>query len=147
MAKKKAAKKKTRFDAKRKGAGKLKAVKKTAARKPGPRSVPLPGMERVRNVRLDQICEAIGEERERMNAAKTEERGLITGALQEMQRANLSVFRHGGVELSRVPGAEKLRVRLTKEEGDAGAEDLETGGPVEDDEPQRPEAAFGEDGE
>ncbi len=144
MSKKKAPKKAA------KAKSKPKAVKK-AARKPvkkGPRSQVLPGMERVRNSRLDQICEAIGEERERMNAAKTEERGLITGALQEMQRANLSVFRHGGVELSRVPGAEKLRVRLTKEEGDAGAEDLETGGPVAgDDEPERPEAAFGEDGE
>ncbi len=126
-----------------KAKSKPKAVKK-AVRKPvkkGPRSQVLPGMERVRNSRLDQVCEAIGEERERMNAAKTEERGLITGALQEMQRANLSVFRHGGVELSRVPGAEKLRVRLTKEEGDAGAEDLEKGGPVAgDDEP-----IFGDD--
>lgn len=74
---------------------------------------------------MDSICEAIGQERETVNAAKREEAGLIQGALQRMQQKGLQVYRHAHVELSRVPGAEKLRVRLTKEEGDAGVEDLE----------------------
>lgn len=84
-------------------------------------------MSRVRNRKLDNICEAIGDERERMNKAKQEESGLIQGALQIMQRERLTVYRHARIELARVPGAEKLRVRLTKEEGDAGDGDLETG--------------------
>lgn len=117
MAKKKAAKKKA--------SPKKSAPKRKPAKKAGPRSQPLPGMEHVRNRKLDNICEAIGEERERMNQAKVEEKGLIQGALQEMRQANVSVYRHSGVELARVPGAEKLRVRLTKEQGDADEGDLE----------------------
>lgn len=82
-------------------------------------------MEQVRNKKLDNVCEAIGEERRQMNAAKQEEQGLIQSALQVMQRDGVTVYRHSGVELARVPGAEKLRVRLTKEQGDADAGDLE----------------------
>ncbi len=105
---------------------KVKPKSKAArAAKKGPRSQPLPGLEQVRDAVLDNICEGIGDERGRMNAAKTEEKGLIQAALQRMQKRGLSVFRHAGVELARVPGAEKLRVRLTKEAGDAGEEDLE----------------------
>jgi hypothetical protein len=84
-------------------------------------------MERVRNKRLDNICEAIGDERDRKNKAQTEENSLIGTALQEMQRAKIQVYKHAGVELARVPGAEKLRVRLTKDHGDADASDLEPG--------------------
>ncbi len=82
-------------------------------------------MEQVRSRKLDNVCEGIGDERQRMNEAKSEEQGLIQAALQEMQRTGIQVYKHGGVELARVPGAEKLRVRLTKDQGDAGAEDLE----------------------
>ena len=90
----------------------------------GPRSQALPGMEQVRSQRLDNICESIVEERTRMNKAKTEETGLVQSALQEMTKRGIPVYRHGGVELARIPGAEKLRVRLTKEQGDAGEADL-----------------------
>lgn len=82
-------------------------------------------MEQVRNRRLDNLCEAIGDARETMNSAKNDEQGSIQAALQEMQRGGLQVYRHARVELARIPGAEKLRVRVTKEEGDAGAGDLE----------------------
>ncbi len=90
-----------------------------------PRSQSLPGMEQVRSQRLDNLCESIFDERETMNGAKTEEQGLIQSALQEMQKRGVPLYRHARVELARVPGAEKLRVRVTKEEGDASAEDLE----------------------
>ena len=55
-----------------------------------------------------------------MNKAKTEEKGLINSALQEMQAKKITTYHHAGIELARVPGAEKLRVRLTKaaDEGD-----------------------------
>jgi hypothetical protein len=85
-------------------------------------------MEQVRNRRLDNICEAIGDARDQINAAKQEEQGSIQAALQVMQRDGVQVYRHARVELARIPGAEKLRVRMTKEEGDAGAADLEPAG-------------------
>jgi hypothetical protein len=98
------------------------------AKKRGARSQPLPGMEGVRNAKLDNLCEGIAEQRRVMNAAHVETQTDITAALQEMQRKGISVYKHGGIELARVPGAEKLRVRLTKEQGDADGDDLEDGG-------------------
>ncbi len=76
-------------------------------------------MEQVRNIRLDNICEGINDERGVMNAAKQQEQSLISSALQVMQQSGITVYKHGGVELVRVPGVDKLRVRLSKEDGDA----------------------------
>jgi len=78
-----------------------------------------------------------------MNAAKLEEQGLISSALQAMQKDGRSVYRHARIELARVPGAEKLRVRLTKEEGDAGAEDLEPPDGEGEEETPAPERGIG----
>lgn len=105
-----------------------KAAAPATSKKRGPRSQALPGMDQVRNTRLDNLCEGMAEHRRVMNAARTDEQGDIVAALQEMQRKKIGVYRHAGIELARVPGAEKLRVRLTKEEGDADAGDLEDGG-------------------
>lgn len=101
--------------------------KKQQQAKPKPRTArqpALPGTEGVRSVKLDRICEGIGDERETMNKSKNEEASLIRAALELMQKTKLQVYRHAKIELARVPGAEKLRVRLTKEEGDAGEADL-----------------------
>ena len=84
-------------------------------------------MERVRSAKLDSLCESIGDERETMNKARTEEKGLIISALTEMQRRGVQVYKHASIELARVPGSEKLRVRLIKEQGDADEADLEEG--------------------
>lgn len=84
-------------------------------------------MEHVRNKRLDNLCESIAEHRAAKNDAAVGEQQDIAAALQVMQRDGVSVYRHARVELARVPGAEKLRVRLTKEEGDAGEADLAQG--------------------
>ena len=89
----------------------------------------LPGTESVRSQKLDAICESIGDEREAMNKARTETQVLIAAALDVMTKKNLTVYRHDKIELARIPGADKLRVRVTKEEGDADdtdndAEDL-----------------------
>lgn len=100
--------------------------------KRGVRSQPLPGMEQARSKRLDNLCESIAEHRERMNAARTEEQSDVSAALQEMQKKGIHTFKHNGVELARVPGAEKLRVRLTKDHGDASDEDLEDGDEFDD---------------
>lgn len=57
---------------------------------------------------------------------REDERGDLQGALVEMHNKNVSVYQHAGVELLRVPGEEKLRVRTTKEPttaaGPTGAE-------------------------
>jgi hypothetical protein len=97
------------------------------AKKPGARSQVLPGMDQVRDRRLDNLCESMAEHRRAMNQARVEEQTDIAAALQHMVKKGVSVYRHGGIELARVPGAERLRVRLTKEQGDADADDLETG--------------------
>ena len=47
-------------------------------RSTGPRSQTLPGLSQVRDQKLDNITEGIAEERERKNAADTEEKSLIT---------------------------------------------------------------------
>lgn len=94
-------------------------AKAKSSRPKGPRSQSLPGMSEVRNTRLDNICEGIAEERQQKNAADLEEKQLTSTALQVMQSSKISAYRHAGVELARVPGAEKLRVRLTKETGDS----------------------------
>lgn len=67
-----------------------------------------------------------------MNRARTEEQALITSALKEMQESGITVYRHARLELARVPGAEKLRVRVTKEQGDADEADFEQPEPAEE---------------
>lgn len=131
------------------------AANKARAKPKGPRSQALPGMGagEVRNTKLDNICEGIAEERAAKNAADLEEKQLTSTALQVMQSSKVSAYRHAGVELARVPGAEKLRVRLTKETGDsevsegkttiAGQEDEAPGS--DDVEMDAPEVVHGED--
>ena len=90
-------------------------------RKKGPRSQVLPGggMDAVRNGDLDTLCEEIAEEREESNKARTREKASTAKALAVMQAEQYTVYKHAGVELIRVPGADKLRVRLVDDEGDA----------------------------
>lgn len=109
------------------GKGQRKQIRRSDTfKKPrAPRSRVLPGLASVRSGKLDNLCEGIGDERAKKNAAVLEEEKLKASALQVMVAERLTVYRHAKVELCRIPGAEKLRVRLTKEEGDAGAEDLE----------------------
>jgi hypothetical protein len=109
MAKKTAGKKRGRAKGtpSRKAAGKKPATRSTRRAKPGPRSQALPGLEQVRNSRLENVCESIAETRGEMNKLRGD---------------------HAGVELSRVPGEEKLRVRTSRE--NATAETAEEGDPA-----------------
>jgi hypothetical protein len=102
-----------------------KLAKPDAPKRGRPRSQTLPGLDQVRNGKLDNLCEGIADVRATMNEAKQEEKGLIAAALQTMVAKGVTVYKHGGVELARVPGAETLRVRLVKAQGDADADDLE----------------------
>jgi hypothetical protein len=77
----------------------------------------------VRFEKLDAICEGIGDERETMNRAKEEEAALVTAALQLMTKRGITVYRHATIELARIPGADRLRIRVTKEPGHADETD------------------------
>lgn len=75
----------------------------------------------MRNGRLDNFCESIGEDRKRIAQLKADEQGSIQGALKEMKAKNVGAYKHAGVELAFVPGADKLRVRLTNDDSDSAA--------------------------
>lgn len=95
-------------------------AKEKPAKKPGPRSQVLPGMEQVRDAMLDKICEQFGEEIDSKNAAIRESESLKVSALTRMQALGINVFVHAGTEFARVPGVgEKLRARRIKGDGDA----------------------------
>src|SRR5260221_6386643 len=98
MAKKKAASRKPGGKA-GKNASAKRPTRSSRGSKPkkGPRSQSLPGMEQVRNARLDNVCEDIAEERRKMNAAKIEEQASIQAALQIMQGAGVQVYKHDGI--------------------------------------------------
>lgn len=95
-----------------------KAAKPRAVR--SPRQKPLPGMGQVRHDRLDDLCVSIGDAREVMNNAKADVESGSQAALDYMALHNLTIYKHAGIELVRVPGHDALRVRLVK-----GASDVE----------------------
>lgn len=79
-------------------------------------------MEQVRIARLDNLCEAIAETRGEINDLKATEIGNEQAALKVMQANDVMAYKHGGVQLLRVPGDEKLSVRTSKEtSNDAGS--------------------------
>jgi hypothetical protein len=82
-------------------------------------------MEQVRNVRLDRLCESLGDTRDQMNRLRQDEASDMQGCLTEMRAKGLTSYRHAGVELARVPGEEKLRVRTSKEKATAEVEEPE----------------------
>lgn len=88
-----------------------------------PRLQPLPGMEDARIRALDDICNSIAENREQKNELRAEEADLLKTALPLMRQHGKQSWRHGGVELVRVPGEEVLRVRTSKEKATAETED------------------------
>jgi len=79
-----------------------------------PRDRPLPGMENVRIHELDAICVAIAEGREAMNALRHEDADNKIAALKRMRKHQKKSWRHAGVELERIEGEEKLRVRTAR---------------------------------
>lgn len=106
-------------------------------------------MEQVRDRVLDRYCESIGDTRDQMNRLRQDEAADTSGALRRMQEKGTAHYIHAGVELTRVPGSDKLRVRRTSADdaqelptrdegdGDGGGEgqldqtDLHEGGEAE----------------
>jgi hypothetical protein len=67
---------------------------------------------------LDEVAASIADCRNQRNLLNIEEKGLKQTALQLMQKHLKTVWKHAGVELVRVPGEERLAVRLVKGDGD-----------------------------
>ena len=108
-----------------------KPARKPAARRSAPRNVVLPGMEQELNVRLNRFCENIAEIREELNEKRALEDEECRQAHDEMRRTDTRTHRWAGVELARVPGEEKLRVRTSKQATTAETEEQGTGQGVE----------------
>ena len=89
-----------------------------------PRSQALPGFEGVRHARLDRLCEGISEVRAIINGNDAIDAEKCRLALEYMHANNIKSYRFANVEMARVPGAEKLRVRTSKEKATAETEDV-----------------------
>lgn len=124
-----------------KKAGKVNKAPKGKAPKKGGRgrtSQPaLPGMSKVRNRKLDLLCESIGHAREEKNRLTQEEAGDAQAALREMLQKGVSAYVHFGVRLTCKKGVDKLGIQLVKDKSEEGARldggdqpkaDAETGG-------------------
>lgn len=113
---------KNRHSAKRGGA------KSTRARIKQPRQVAL--IEDARIGPLDKVADAIGEVRDNMNELRAEEKGHLQVAKKLMHQYGKQVYKHAGVQITLVPGDEKVQVRVLKDSGDAsssGADDATAG--------------------
>lgn len=115
MAKKAAKKKPAKKPQSKKAAEKILRSGPVRRRVQQPHDHPLPGMEDVRYRDLDNICNTIAETREELNTLRQEEIGYEQTALARMRDHGTTHYRHAGVELVRVPGEEKLRVRTARE--------------------------------
>lgn len=93
-----------------KGAARATQATKRAA---VPRDVPLFPETRIKS--LDKLCEQISDTRAAVNRLRGDETDLERHAHKEMQAHQVMNYSAAGVELSRVPGDEKLRVRTSKE--------------------------------
>lgn len=80
-----------------------------------PRPTALPGMEDLRDRVLDEACLSLSEIRHAQADLDRDEAGHLNTSLRRMRELRISAFRAHGVELSRVPGEEKIRCRVTKE--------------------------------
>jgi hypothetical protein len=96
------------------------------------RQVPLSGMEDVRIRALDDCAASIAEIREQMNELRGQEGDHLKNALKLMRKHDRMSWRAAGVELVRVAGEEKLRVRTSKEKATAEVEEEERVEVVED---------------
>lgn len=70
-----------------------------------------------------------------MNELRSEEKGYLQQARSLMHKYNKSVYKHAGVEIVLVPGDEKVRVRVLKDDGQAsstGQDDAGGGEAAED---------------
>lgn len=93
----------------------------------------MPGVDQVRNAKLDNYCEGIGYERRLQAESRANEGSYETSALNEMVRSGIHAYHNAGVELVMVEGAAKLRVHVTKKkEATTNARQKDAGDQVDD---------------
>jgi hypothetical protein len=84
----------------------------------------LPGMEHLGQITaLDDLCRSIKRHRDELAELREYEAGDLQAALNIMRRENRHAYRQHGIELARVPGEEKLRVRKTSEGASSTTDD------------------------
>ena len=89
-----------------------------------PKTPPLPGMEDLGAIpSLDRVCSSLADLRHDLNEIRGNEKEEMVTALREMRKANRQAYKAHGIELVRVAGDEKVRVRLVKGEGAADVEE------------------------
>ncbi len=76
------------------------------------KDVPLPGLEDFKDRQLSELASAVADERHNQNESKATEAGLLQAVQKRMKSLGRSTFKAHGVEFVRVPGDEKLRVRV-----------------------------------
>lgn len=111
------------------------AKKKKTASRPArqPKAQQLPHTDGTRDADLDNYCEEIGDARERLASAKSDETDGIAAALTHMRDNGISKYQHAGIRLTFLPGRDKLAVKVVKEkevsggDGPADAADADTG--------------------
>lgn len=92
-----------------------------------PKAQPLPGMEDMRDREVDRLLSGIADERHTQNESKASEAGYIQALHARLKTLKQTAARGHGVEVVRVPGDEKLRVRLVKGTEEQGADLAEPG--------------------
>lgn len=126
MAKKKTAQKKkaSRKPApKRQSRKEIKRVLSGVVRSRRPQTPPLPGLEDLGLIpALDRVCGTLADIRHELNELRGQEKEEVVTALRELRKASRTAYKSHGIELVRVAGDEKVRVRLVKGEGAADAE-------------------------
>ena len=88
-----------------------------------PKDQPLAGLEDVRIPELDEVCGHISDVREELNSQRTQEKEHLQTALDLMREHKKKSWAAHGVELIRIPGAEKIRCRTSKEKATAETDD------------------------
>lgn len=99
----------------RRAAAQSKGRGKPAARAKGPRSQSLPGMSQIRDAKMDEICESIGEGLDGINQSTDQVDEGKSAAMQRLHAKGLSSYRHAGVRVSLIPGADKISVKREKD--------------------------------
>lgn len=81
-------------------------------------------MEDFKDAELSRLASSVADERHTQAESKQNEAGLLQAVQRRMKALNRSTFKAHGVEFVRVPGDEKLRVRVSKDGGEEQGGDL-----------------------
>lgn len=87
-----------------------------------PKAQALPGHELVRDARLDDLCEEIGDARARLAEAKKDEQDGIDAAMERMKERKCHRYEFAKVQLTFKPGRDHLSVKVLKESTNPGGD-------------------------